>query len=480
MDDFYVPTADEFDSYYAGDNSYNWSPGDSSSYYGQDFVPQEFEFNDYYNFVPPSFDLGAYAPSGNYFSDIAPGADITAIMPGGDLVTGVGDDYLRSLGALQSDVAAYGISDPLLKTAVAESLYQPQSQVSSDVQMALDNGATRNEDGTVTLPSGITLDTDGNVLSVPNYSADGQALLDAARSSRTPAAMTYDPDMLRNGLYGALPVGSFPDDPRTRPSMSYLDRNGDVVGLTYQTDVPAEFQNPYEYRMSNNGEAYIQNIHNGEIVGWLGENGPRYYQDERIANNIAAGRPTLYGTSGADRGGFGGRGSTSGGSSGGSSGGGERKVTTADKVSATRSALATAAAIAAALAKKGGKAPGSSQGDIGANQWQVARMNNRGVANYAGGGLARIQQGFNDAVRMARDYARGGQADKIPANLSEGEYVMDADVVSALGDGSTEAGAAKLDAMREQVRKHKRSAPKSKIPPKAKSPLQYMKEKKNG
>jgi len=70
--------------------------------------------------------------------------------------------------------------------------------------------------------------------------------------------------------------------------------------------------------------------------------------------------------------------------------------------------------------------------------------------------------------------AGGGQDDLIDARLADGEYVFDADVVSALGDGSNKEGAKKLDAMRESIRKHKRSAPVNKIPPMAKSPLAYM------
>jgi hypothetical protein len=75
-------------------------------------------------------------------------------------------------------------------------------------------------------------------------------------------------------------------------------------------------------------------------------------------------------------------------------------------------------------------------------------------------------------------YVRGkgdGQSDDIPAMLADGEYVFDADVVAALGNGSNEAGAEILDKMREAIRKHKRSAPPGKIPPKAKSPLEYLK-----
>lgn len=83
------------------------------------------------------------------------------------------------------------------------------------------------------------------------------------------------------------------------------------------------------------------------------------------------------------------------------------------------------------------------------------------------GGLAGLEQ-------QAQYLAHGGQADTVPAMLSGGEYVMDADVVAALGDGNTEAGASALDALRENVRKHKRSAPIHKIPPKAKPAMHYL------
>lgn len=68
-----------------------------------------------------------------------------------------------------------------------------------------------------------------------------------------------------------------------------------------------------------------------------------------------------------------------------------------------------------------------------------------------------------------------GQADRVDASLSHGEYVFDADTVAALGDGNTEAGAAELDRMREAIRRHKRSAPASKIPPASKGALAYLK-----
>jgi hypothetical protein len=69
-----------------------------------------------------------------------------------------------------------------------------------------------------------------------------------------------------------------------------------------------------------------------------------------------------------------------------------------------------------------------------------------------------------------------GRADTIDARLSDGEYVMDAETVSMLGDGSTQAGAQRLDQMREQLRAHKGAAlSKGKFSPNAKSPLSYLK-----
>ena len=68
-----------------------------------------------------------------------------------------------------------------------------------------------------------------------------------------------------------------------------------------------------------------------------------------------------------------------------------------------------------------------------------------------------------------------GQSDDIPAMLADGEYVLDSDLVSMLGDGSNKAGSQILDKWREEIRGHKRSAPVDEIPPPAKSPLEYMK-----
>lgn len=73
----------------------------------------------------------------------------------------------------------------------------------------------------------------------------------------------------------------------------------------------------------------------------------------------------------------------------------------------------------------------------------------------------------DDRMRRAGAYADGGavrsktpgKADKVKANLSGGEHVIDAEVVAMLGDGNSEAGHALLDELKRRVREFKRSAP---------------------
>ncbi len=72
----------------------------------------------------------------------------------------------------------------------------------------------------------------------------------------------------------------------------------------------------------------------------------------------------------------------------------------------------------------------------------------------------------------------GGQDDLIEARLSDGEFVLPADVVSSLGDGNNSAGAKKLDKFLVNIRKHKSSKGVKTIPPKAKSLMSYMQGRK--
>lgn len=143
---------------------------------------------------------------------------------------------------------------------------------------------------------------------------------------------------------------------------------------------------------------------------------------------------------------------------------------------------------------------GMNQGMSGALGGAMGALRN-GTANNMYGMQAGAQAGFDEWARRQQEQARkqpsvdpafhayaggglaqlgylaggsGGQDDNVNANLSHGEYVVDADTVAALGDGNNEAGAKKLDVMRTKIRKHKRSAPASKIPPKAKDPMAYL------
>ena len=69
-----------------------------------------------------------------------------------------------------------------------------------------------------------------------------------------------------------------------------------------------------------------------------------------------------------------------------------------------------------------------------------------------------------------------GREDKIPAMLSNGEYVMDAETVALLGNGSGEAGADALDKFRVNIRKHKgRKLAKGEFSVNAKKPEEYLK-----
>jgi len=68
-----------------------------------------------------------------------------------------------------------------------------------------------------------------------------------------------------------------------------------------------------------------------------------------------------------------------------------------------------------------------------------------------------------------------GRSDDIPAVLSDGEYVMDAETVALLGDGSSKAGAKKLDDLRVKVRKHKgKKLAQGRFSANAKSPEAYL------
>jgi hypothetical protein len=100
---------------------------------------------------------------------------------------------------------------------------------------------------------------------------------------------------------------------------------------------------------------------------------------------------------------------------------------------------------------------------------------------YAGGGLNVVEHSGKHRLDFRKGAAvtgeGDGQSDDIPAMLADGEFVFPADVVAALGNGSTKAGSDKLYDMMHSIRAYHRSADPEDLPPPAKkSPLEYLKK----
>jgi hypothetical protein len=94
---------------------------------------------------------------------------------------------------------------------------------------------------------------------------------------------------------------------------------------------------------------------------------------------------------------------------------------------------------------------GFGQGDLPEQSSPTMRMADGGIASlgsYSDGG--RLLKGPGDGMS---DHIPAMIGRKQPARLAEGEFVIPADVVSHLGNGSTDAGAKQLYAMMNKVRK---------------------------
>jgi hypothetical protein len=82
---------------------------------------------------------------------------------------------------------------------------------------------------------------------------------------------------------------------------------------------------------------------------------------------------------------------------------------------------------------------------------------------------------------LKNSYVKGkgdGTSDSIPAMLANGEFVIPADVVSSLGNGSNDSGAEILSEFLKTIREHKRKADSKKLPPDSKGALGYLTEAK--
>lgn len=120
-----------------------------------------------------------------------------------------------------------------------------------------------------------------------------------------------------------------------------------------------------------------------------------------------------------------------------------------------------------------------SQEDDSQYDWLTDNDNQGGMAaggylrRYASGGLGSLG-GYSDGGQMLKGPGTG-QSDDIPATiegeqparLARDEFVIPADVVSMLGDGSSDAGAERLYAMMDRIRKaaHGREKQQNKINP---------------
>lgn len=92
-----------------------------------------------------------------------------------------------------------------------------------------------------------------------------------------------------------------------------------------------------------------------------------------------------------------------------------------------------------------------------------------------GDGSSKAGRQVLEGFRKQVPHKDGAQGKPVPAKIADGEYVFPSSFVTALGGGDNKKGADILNGLREKLRTHKRSAPTSKIPPKAKSPLDYIK-----
>ena len=104
---------------------------------------------------------------------------------------------------------------------------------------------------------------------------------------------------------------------------------------------------------------------------------------------------------------------------------------------------------------------------------------NISIPGHADGG--EIQEDDHNATffspgGLANTYVQGdgdGTSDSVKAMLANGEFVIPADVVSDLGNGSNEAGASVLDQFLKSIREHKQ-ANGVELPPDSKGPLEYL------
>jgi hypothetical protein len=100
------------------------------------------------------------------------------------------------------------------------------------------------------------------------------------------------------------------------------------------------------------------------------------------------------------------------------------------------------------------------------------------AGGYADGGeYQEHNPSFYSEGGMENRYVQGdgdGTSDDVAAMLANGEFVIPADVVAALGNGSNDAGAHVLDQFLSVVREDNHSNDPDELPPESKGPLAYL------
>jgi hypothetical protein len=92
-----------------------------------------------------------------------------------------------------------------------------------------------------------------------------------------------------------------------------------------------------------------------------------------------------------------------------------------------------------------------------------------------GDGSSKAGRNVLEGFRGQIPHKKEGGSNPVPAKIADGEYVFPEAFVTALGGGDNKRGAEILDGLRTKLRAHKRGAPLDKIPPKAKDPIDYIK-----
>lgn len=300
--------------------------------------------------------------------------------------------------------------------------------------------------------------------------------------------MSFDPNMNR----GLLSI--FRDPASNLPATSYTTALGTPVTDLSNSDLSlfdtSPVQNPYDYMTGEDGTTYIQDIRNGDIIGWVDDNlQNRYYLDERMSNNVAAGRPALYSGAGVRSGP-----TVTGGyqqdnranrdylasQSGGNSQSGNPQLSTRQALQGALSLAQMLGGLGALTRREGVPRP-QARGTASVVNWNSPTSRQAPKYYAQGGHIGGLNRFVNQGAMNTGHHGiingnDGGQSDRVDIKASPGEYIFDAETVSALGDGNTAAGAKKLDGMRENIRKHKRSAEPHRIAPAAKEPSKYLKD----